>query len=114
MAYGLLAGVTPSTGLYMAFFPTLIYFVFGTSRHISVGTLSIISVMTLKLVATYATQPNDAAMLNSTDANLQSEIYTPQQVVTAAAFMCGIHHVSKIASLLRIVELIRYYLVDYV
>lgn len=42
MAYGLLAGVTPSTGLYMAFFPTLIYFVFGTSKHISVGTLSII------------------------------------------------------------------------
>lgn len=54
MAYGLLAGVTPSSGLYMAFFPTLAYFVFGTSRHISVGTLSVISLMTLKIVQTYA------------------------------------------------------------
>lgn len=54
MAYGLLAGVTPSSGLYMAFFPTLTYFVFGTSRHISVGTLSVISLMTLKVVQTHA------------------------------------------------------------
>lgn len=109
MAYGLLAGVTPSTGLYMAFFPTLIYFVFGTSKHISVGTLSIISVMTLKLVETYATHPNDAAMVNSTDTinvdSTQTEVlYTPQQVVTAAAFMCGIHHVSEIASFRRNVD----------
>lgn len=57
MAYGLLAGVTPSTGLYMAFFPTLVYFAFGTSKHISVGTLSVISVMTLKLVQTYSVLP---------------------------------------------------------
>lgn len=57
MAYGLLAGVTPSTGLYMAFFPTLVYFALGTSRHISVGTLSVISVMTLKLVQTYSSVP---------------------------------------------------------
>lgn len=61
--------------------------------------------MTLKLVATYATQPNDAGMVNSTiiDDSSQSEVvlYTPQQVVTAAAFMCGIHHVCEKASFLR-------------
>lgn len=55
MAYGILAGVTPSSGLYMAFFPTLVYFVFGTSRHISVGTLSVISLMTLNVVNKHAT-----------------------------------------------------------
>lgn len=58
--------------------------------------------MTLKLVETYATHPIDAAMVNSTDTTIddtsQSEVlYTPQQVVTAAAFMCGIHHVGKIS-----------------
>ena len=62
MAYGLLAGVTPSAGLYMAFFPTLVYFVFGTSRHISVGTLSVISVMTLKVVQTYSISSNSPAV----------------------------------------------------
>lgn len=100
MAYGLLAGVSPSSGLYMAFFPTLIYFVFGTSRHISVGTLSVISMMTLKVVQTYATINDPIANgnlnLNVTEsisepsATRLTEYYTPLQVVTACAFMCGI------------------------
>lgn len=102
MAYGLLAGVTPSSGLYMAFFPTLVYFVFGTSRHISVGTLSVISLMTLKLVQTYATPSDVIAAINSnktgdiaTESTLTAdEYFTPMQVVTAAAFMCGVHQVS--------------------
>jgi solute carrier family 26, other len=37
MAYALLANVEPIVGLYMAFFHTLVYFVFGTSKHLSVG-----------------------------------------------------------------------------
>lgn len=37
MAYALLAAVPVEYGLYSAFFPILTYFVFGTSRHISVG-----------------------------------------------------------------------------
>lgn len=88
MAYGLLAGVTPSSGLYMAFFPTLIYFAFGTSRHISVGTLSVISLMTLKLVQTYSHLDNQTGADSDPDTN-----FTPMQVVTAAAFMCGVHQV---------------------
>lgn len=101
MAYGLLAGVSPSVGLYMAFFPTLVYFVFGSSRHISVGTLSIISVMTLKLVTTYAAHPQESAAAdNGTDLTMPSSTgepsYTPQQVVTAAAFVCGIQQVTRL------------------
>lgn len=94
MAYGLLAGVSPNSGLYMAFFPTLVYFVFGTSRHISVGTLSVISMMTLKVVQTYATinDPiiNGTETLSEPSATRLTEYYTPLQVVTACAFMCGI------------------------
>lgn len=93
MAYGLLAGVTPSSGLYMAFFPTLIYFAFGTSRHISVGTLSVISLMTLKVVQTYATVPSGELVSGVTNtANVQDN-FTAMQVVTATAFMCGVHQV---------------------
>lgn len=92
MAYGLLAGVSPSSGLYMAFFPTLVYFVFGTSRHISVGTLSVISLMTLKVVQTYATgDTSDVSSQSASSSN--GEHYTALQVVTACAFMCGVHQV---------------------
>lgn len=105
MAYGLLAGVTPSSGLYMAFFPTLVYFAFGTSRHISVGTLSVISLMTLKVVQAFSIPPPASAVegivvgggnlttLTQLTTDTTIEYFTPIQVVTATAFMCGIHHV---------------------
>lgn len=95
MAYGLLAGVSPSAGLYMAFFPTLAYFVFGTSRHISVGTLSVVSVMTLQIVQNYASPMFETAEANRTlsaDTSIEP-LYAPNQVVTATAFMCGIQMV---------------------
>ncbi|XP_015746211.1 chloride anion exchanger [Python bivittatus] len=45
LAFALLANVPPSYGLYAAFFPVVIYFFFGTSRHISVGPFPVLSLM---------------------------------------------------------------------
>nr|XP_039251445.1 prestin-like [Styela clava] len=45
LAYGLLAGLLPINGLYTGFFSPLVYTIFGTSRHISVGVFSVISLM---------------------------------------------------------------------
>lgn len=82
MAYGILAGVTASNGLYMAIFPVLVYMFLGTSKHISIGTFAVVSIMTFKVVQTYATedlQPGEVG-------------YTPLEVVTATAIMTGVVH----------------------
>lgn len=45
MAYASLARVAPVYGLYSNFFAIFIYMFFGTSRHISVGTFAVASMM---------------------------------------------------------------------
>lgn len=37
MGYALLGNLPPVVGIYMAFFPVLMYIIFGTSRHNSMG-----------------------------------------------------------------------------
>ncbi|CAG5136583.1 unnamed protein product [Candidula unifasciata] len=37
MAYGQLSTLPPVYGLYVSFFPVILYFFFGTSKHVSTG-----------------------------------------------------------------------------
>ncbi|CAD5225089.1 unnamed protein product [Bursaphelenchus okinawaensis] len=46
IAYAILANVPPVQGLYTAFFGVLFYSFFGTSKHVSVGSFAVISLMT--------------------------------------------------------------------
>lgn len=122
MAYAMLAGVPPNVGMYMAFFPTLIYFLFGTSRHISMGTFAIVSLMVSKIVQQYShpivqqsqimsidgtnltnltnqtlTTINAAATTTAADENFiynaEMGSYSPIEVVTAVTIVVGVLHI---------------------
>ncbi len=47
MAYALLAGMPPIFGLYGGLLPLFLYALFGTSRHLSVGTVAVSSLLVL-------------------------------------------------------------------
>ncbi|XP_044583943.1 prestin-like [Cotesia glomerata] len=96
MAYALLGNVPPIVGIYMAFFPVLIYFFFGTSKHVSIGTFAIVCLMTGKVVATYST-PISSSLSNNTLFDSSRDLndslpmfYSPMQVATAVTFSVGL------------------------
>ncbi|CAG0918293.1 unnamed protein product [Notodromas monacha] len=95
MAYAILSGMPAVNGLYMAFFPVLVYVVFCTSRHNSQGSFAIV----LLMAGTLAEQVINA---HETGTNLlgpriidfdQSKGYTPTQAVTMVAFGAGMWQV---------------------
>lgn len=49
----MLANVPPIVGIYTAFFPVLAYFLLGTSRHNSMGTFAVVSMLVGKTVLRY-------------------------------------------------------------
>jgi len=51
MGFALLAGVPAEYGLYGSIFPGWVYYVFGTSRHLSVGTMALTALMVGAVVA---------------------------------------------------------------
>lgn len=54
MAYALLSGVPPIYGLYAGMIPLLIYPFFGTSRHLSVGPVALVSILVLTGLTEFA------------------------------------------------------------
>ena len=62
MAYALLAGLPPEMGLYAAIVPPVIYTLFGTSRHLAVGPVAMVSLLVLQAVGTLE-PPGTAAFL---------------------------------------------------
>ena len=63
MGYSLLANMPAKFGLYSSLFPVLVYFMFGTSRHVSLGTMALNSLL---IQAAISRNVGDSVALNVT------------------------------------------------
>ncbi|XP_042348506.1 LOW QUALITY PROTEIN: solute carrier family 26 member 6 [Plectropomus leopardus] len=96
MAYALLASVPPVFGLYSSFYPVLIYFIFGTSKHISVGTYAVMSVMIGGVIERVAPDSNFMMWDNVTNSSIVDVISRDAERVRVAAavtFMSGLFQI---------------------
>ncbi|CAF1514119.1 unnamed protein product [Adineta steineri] len=101
MAYALLARLPAIIGLYISFFPPLIYALFGTSRHLSMGAIAVISLMTGNVVERLSVKPilstivpnlldNSTAVMTSNGASDDPSYAIT--IATTLAFTVGIIH----------------------
>ncbi|XP_061816683.1 chloride anion exchanger-like [Nerophis lumbriciformis] len=88
LAFSLLASLPPSYGLYTAFFPVLAYFFLGTSKHISVGSFPVLSLMVGAVVTRLV--PEDGPPANITDFEGLSQDHQRVLVASSVTFLMGI------------------------
>ncbi|GAB0175722.1 prestin [Grus japonensis] len=90
LAYALLAAVPPVFGLYSSFYPVFLYTFFGTSKHISIGTFAVISMMVGGVVVRQV--PDEMISVGSNSTNVTDSLeYTKRvQVAVTLAFLSGI------------------------
>ncbi|XP_029318026.1 solute carrier family 26 member 3 [Cottoperca gobio] len=88
LAFSLLASLPPSYGLYTAFFPMLTYFFLGTSRHISVGSFPVLSLMIGAVVTRLVPEDGPPANITSFEGLTQDQ----QRVLVASSmtFLVGV------------------------
>uniref|UniRef100_A0A8V5FR82 STAS domain-containing protein n=1 Tax=Melopsittacus undulatus TaxID=13146 RepID=A0A8V5FR82_MELUD len=87
LAFALLVNVPPGYGLYAAFFPVLVYFIFGTSRHISVGPFPVLSLMVGGTVVRLV--PDDSTG-NGTSIDISAINEERVMVAASVTFLSGI------------------------
>jgi hypothetical protein len=99
IAYGALTSLNPVNGLYTILYPGLVYSIFGTSKHMSVGTFSVLSIMIYSSITKLETKFIDQQIdilnnFNSTEQVIElseDESYEIKlKIATALAFWCGI------------------------
>ncbi|XP_053325601.1 solute carrier family 26 member 6-like [Spea bombifrons] len=83
LAWGLLAGVPPVFGLYSSFYPVFIYSLFGTSKHLSIGTFAVMSVMVATVTESLA--PNENFLLPGNDSVIDIVARDQARVEAASA-----------------------------
>ncbi|KAL1021611.1 hypothetical protein UPYG_G00015530 [Umbra pygmaea] len=97
LAYGLLAGTPPEYGLYTAFYPVLVYIIFGTSRHISVGPFAVTSLM-VGIVTQSLAPTSQFIIQNGTNGTgvVDTASLNNQRIIIASSLtvLCGIFQIA--------------------
>jgi MFS superfamily sulfate permease-like transporter len=74
LSYAMLVTLNPVYGLYQSFFPLLIYGVLGSSKHLTIGAIAIVSLLSGSVVDRVVREhPLSAPIMNSTTSNGSSE-----------------------------------------
>lgn len=109
IAYSLLAGQQPIYGLYTSFFASIIYFLLGTSRHISVGIFGILCLMIGEVVdrelhkagydtthsaSALSTLSNGSTLINQTSDSVCDRSCYAIKVGSTVTFMAGVYQVA--------------------
>ncbi|XP_053325602.1 solute carrier family 26 member 6-like [Spea bombifrons] len=94
LAYALLAGLPPVFGLYTSFYPVFIYFLLGTSRHISVGTFAVVCVMIGSVTESLASNEMFMDGHNGTTVDTVARDHLRVELATALAFLVGLFQIA--------------------
>ncbi|CAH1111883.1 unnamed protein product [Psylliodes chrysocephalus] len=89
MACAVLADIPPVNGIYTSIFPVLVYVIFGTSKHVSVGTFAAVSLMTGAVVTEHMsirTEKNLTKTLIHPKHDFYSSQYTDVEVAQTISF----------------------------